>query len=123
MADDNSGDIFGDYKSQGWGGLQDLMDPGLNMTPEQQADWEEKQQLDYDLNAAIHRCFTTADGQTVLEFFRELATECQRFDVVNETNPLMACAKGIFREGQAAMYFEFTKRMRLAMQGPPAARE
>lgn len=120
---ENEGDAFGDYKAQGWGALNDMMEPGNNLTPEQKEHYEQQQQIEHDLNAAIHRCFSTPDGQTVFEFFREIGTEAQRFDVVNETDPALAAAKGFFREGQAAMYFEFKRRMNLAMQGPPSARE
>ena len=107
--------------SEGWSVLDNMSNasPGDNMTPEQIAAFEERQLAEYNLNLAIHRTFTTPDGILALEFFRELATEGARFDIVNETDADMAAAKGFFREGQAALYFEFKRRMNLAMTAPP----
>jgi hypothetical protein len=116
------GDMFGPFKDQGWSAIAGMTDGAApaNLSPEQVAAFEEQQQREYDLNKAIHAVFSSPEGQTVFEFFREIATEGQRFDVVNETDAALAAAKGFFREGQAAMYFEFKRRMNAAMQGPPA---
>ncbi len=112
-------DAFDLFKATGgWSGLEQL-DGSQPMTPEQTAIFEEHQLKEYELNSAIHRALTSPDGQVLFEFMRELATEGARFDVVNETNPVMAAAKGIFREGQAAMFFECRNRMNRAMAGPP----
>lgn len=116
MADET--DAFDPFKREGWDLLGQL-DGNQPMTPEQKAVFEEHQQREYELNSAIHRALSTPDGQVLFEFWRELATEGARFDIVNETNPFMAAAKGIFREGQAAMFFECRNRMNRALAGPP----
>lgn len=104
--------------TEGWSAISSPED-AANMTPEQLAVFEERQLAEYNLNMAIHRTFSSPDGQLVYDYFREIATEGARFDIVNETNPLMAAAKGFFREGQAALYFEFKGRMNSAMTAPP----
>lgn len=115
-----SEDAFGGH-AEGWSVLDNMSaaNPTDNMTPEQIADFEERKLNEYNLNLAIHRTFSSPDGQLVYEFFRELATEGARFDIVNETDPDMAAAKGFFREGQAALYFEFKRRMNSAMTASP----
>ncbi len=115
-------DAFDAFKREGWDLLGQL-DPDQPMTPEQAAIFEEHQQREYELNSSIHRALTSPDGQVLFEFMRELATEGARFDVVNDTDALLAAAKGFFREGQAAIFFELRNRMNRAMQGPPQVKE
>lgn len=121
MAEEPKGDVFGDFRQQGWSALQDIGDGAANLSPEQLAIFEERQLLEYNLNQSIHAALSSPDGQVLLDFMRELACEGARFDIVNETDAALAAAKGFFREGQAAFYFELTKRMRKAMEGPPTA--
>lgn len=116
MADET--DAFDPFRREGWDLLGDL-NPDQPMTPDQRAVFEEHQFKEYELNSAIHRALTSPDGQALFEFMRELATEGARFDVANETDPALAAAKGFFREGQAAFYFELRNRMNRALAGPP----
>ncbi len=116
MADET--DPFDPFKREGWDLLGQL-DGNQPMTPEQKAVFEEHQLKEYELNSAIHRALTSPDGQVLFEFMRELATEGARFDVATETDPALAAAKGFFREGQAAIFFELRNRMNRAMAGPP----
>ena len=120
MADETNDDAFGEFKG-GWSALQDIGDGSANLSPEQRAIFEERQLREYELNRSIHAALSTPEGQTLLEFMREIATEGARFDIANEVDPARAAAIGFFREGQAAFYFELTKRMRKAMEGPPTA--
>lgn len=113
-----SDDVFDPYRR---GGFDVFGQPteGANVSPEQAAIFEEQQLREYEINSAIHRALTSPDGQVLLDFMRETATEGQRFDIANETDAHRAAAIGFFREGQAAFYFELTKRMNRALAGPP----
>lgn len=119
-------DAFGDYLSpeklkEGWDMLQDAVDPlSPNMSPEQIEARDAQLQTDYEFNKSIHNALSTPDGQVLFNWMRELGTEGQRFSIF-ETDAKLAAAKGFFREGQAAFYFEVKRRRKAALQGPPAA--
>lgn len=116
-------DPFEDMKTGGWSMLDNpaaLMD---NLSPEQKAQVEAQQLAVYDLNRTISLVFSTPEGSRVLEWMRELATEGSRFDIHNETDPALAAAKGFFREGQAAFYFDICHRLQAAEQGPPVVQQ
>lgn len=114
-------DPFDVFKGGDWSALDAIgQNPSFeDLTPEAQAQIEHQQLEQYTLDRAIHSCFGTAMGPEVLAWMRNIAIEGARFDVANETDAALAAAKGFFREGQAAMYFEIVKRMKRAEDGPP----
>lgn len=115
-------DAFDVYSHRGFSVFGEPNDPPSDrsaLSAAQVDSFEEQQRREYELNSAIHRALSTADGIVLFEFMEQIAIRGARFDIVNDTDAALAAAKGFFREGQAAFYFECEKRMRLAMDGPP----
>lgn len=123
MSKDDSDDPFAAFAGGGWSAINAPMSDRTvrldDMTPEQRAAHLARVYDDWAINSAIARCFSTDDGAIVLDWMKTIATQGARFDIAKETDAQLAAAKGFFREGQAAMYFEILNRLRAAEEGPP----
>lgn len=89
----------------------------LDDKPPTQEAAEQAAQGQYELDAAYARCFSTPDGQRVLQHLYSTTILQPTF------NPSMPMLNGVFngfaREGQNALVSQIVGRIRRAADGPP----
>lgn len=110
-------DLFGQLQPNGGGW------DWINQATEQPDPIEQERaaQEIYDLNVAIRNTFNTPDGRRCLEWLQTLAVDGARVTASEiMQNPAGAEKLMLLREGQAALYFEITRRIVQAELGPPA---
>ena len=101
-----------EYVEGGWGSINEtLKEPG----PEDRAKRNRALQEQYEMDAAYLRCFTSPEGQVVLEDLK------QRYVFKNSYNPGLVNPDqhGHFFEGHRDMVLMFMKTMERARSGSP----